>query len=490
MNGPLQSDARLVRDRCFINGEWVAADSAHTFEVTDPATGSSIATVASAGAGEARRAIEAAANAFGAWSAIPAIARSDVVMRWCALIRDNSEDLARLLTTEQGKPLHESRAEIEYSAAFVRFFAEEARRTYGETIPAARQDSRIVVLKQPVGVVACITPWNLPSAMIARKAAPALAAGCTVVVKPAEATPLSALALAVLAEEAGLPAGVINVVTGEPEAIGREFCSNPSVRKLSFTGSTRVGRLLAAQCAPTVKRLSLELGGHAPLIVFDDADLDLAVRGAVFSKYRHSGQACICTNRVLVHASLYEEFNKRFAFAVAALKLGNGFEPEVDVGPLINVAAVAKAASHVEDALDRGAQLLAGGSTPSDRGPCFFRPTAVADVTTEMRITREETFGPVAAVMRFEDETEAVRLANQTEYGLAAYFYSRDYARLWRVAEQLECGMVGVNSGFLSNENAPFGGIKQSGYGREGSHHGLSEYLDLKYLNVELHPQP
>lgn len=473
------------RGTCFIDGRWRPADSGESLDVHDPATGDKITSVALCGGAEARAAIAAAASAFPAWAELPAIERSDMLMRWYSLIVENIDGLASILTREQGKPLKEARSEVRYCADFVRFYAEEARRAYGEIIPAAQKDSRILVLRQPVGVMACITPWNLPSAMITRKAAPALAAGCTVVVKPAEATPLSALALALLAERAGLPAGVLNVVTGDPQSIGKEFCDNATVRKLSFTGSTRTGRLLAAQCAPGIKRLSLELGGHTPLIVFEDADLDVAVQGAIFSKFRHSGQACIGTNRILVHDRVYDEFSRRFGKAVASLKLGNGFEDDVDVGPLITVSAVDRMEAHVTDALDSGARLLAGGER-SEKGAHFYRPTALADVTQDMLIAREETFGPVAAVLRFQTEEEAIRIANGTDYGLAAYFYSRDYARAWRVAEKLECGMVGVNSSFLSNENAPFGGVKQSGYGREGSHYGMDEYLELKYLNIEL----
>ncbi|MDE2498952.1 MAG: NAD-dependent succinate-semialdehyde dehydrogenase [Alphaproteobacteria bacterium] len=479
----IQDRNLLFRNRGLIGGVWCDADNERRFPVSDPATGKVIAEVPLMGAAETRRAIAAANEAFAPWAAMPAQQRGDILMRWYELMLRNEEDLGRLMTAEQGKPLPEARGEIRYAASFVRFFAEEARRVYGETIPSPKGDARIVVLRQPIGVVACITPWNFPAAMITRKAAPALAAGCTVVLKPAEATPLSALALAALAEQAGVPAGVFNVVTGEPKEIGLELCSNTAVRKLSFTGSTATGRLLAAQCAPTIKKLSLELGGNAPFIVFDDADLEAAVAGAMLSKYRHSGQTCVCTNRFLVQTGIYDAFARRLVEEVKKLKLGNGFEPGVTIGPLINDAAIAKVKAHVADALDKGADLLVGGKA-NPAGSRFFEPTVLSGVTTSMAMMQEETFGPVAGLTRFKNEADAVRIANDTEYGLAGYFYSRDFARTWRVAEQLECGMVGINTGFLSVESAPFGGIKQSGIGREGSHHGLAEFLQLKYLNI------
>ncbi|MBU6297615.1 MAG: NAD-dependent succinate-semialdehyde dehydrogenase [Alphaproteobacteria bacterium] len=479
----IQDRNPLFRNRCPIGGAWCGANSGRSFPVSDPATGDVIAEVPAMGAAETRRAIAAAHDAFARWSSFPAQERGDILMRWYDLMLQNEENLGRLMTAEQGKPLLEARGEIRYAASFVRFFAEEARRVYGETIPSPKSDGRIVVLRQPVGVVACITPWNFPAAMITRKAAPALAAGCTVVVKPAEATPLTALALAALAEQAGMPPGVVNMVTGDPKEIGAELCGNTAVRKLSFTGSTATGRLLAAQCAPSLKKLSFELGGNAPFIVFDDADLDAAIAGAVLSKYRHSGQTCVCTNRFLVQGGIHDDFARRLVAEAKKLKLGNGFEQGVTIGPLINDAAIAKVEAHVADALDKGAKLLVGGNV-NPTGSHFFEPTVLSGITPAMRMMQEETFGPVAGLTRFEDEDDAVRIANDTEYGLAGYFYSRDFARTWRVAEKLECGMVGINTGFLSVETAPFGGIKQSGYGREGSHHGLAEFLQFKYLNI------
>ena len=472
-----------LQERALIGGEWLDAKDGLTFEIDNPATGELIARVPLMGADETRRAINAAHAAFGAWSRTTAQQRADTLLRWQTLVLDNAEALARLLTLEQGKPLEEARGEIAYAASFLRFYAEEARRTYGETIPSPRADGRIMVLKQPLGVVGCIIPWNFPAAMVTRKVAPAIAAGCTVVMKPAEATPLSAIALAKLAVDAGLPAGVLNIVTGEPQSIGAELCINPLVRKISFTGSTDVGRLLAAQSAGSVKKLALELGGNAPFIVFDDADLDAAVEGAVLSKFRHSGQTCVCTNRFLIQSNVYDAFAERLVSRVRALKVGNGLDAGVDVGPLINERAVAKIERLVSEAVHNGASLLAGGTryTPNNR---FFAPTVLADVSPRMSVAIEEVFGPVASLMRFDDEAEAVALANDTEYGLAGYFYTRDLARAWRVAERIECGMVGINSGFLSMEVAPFGGIKQSGIGREGSHHGLTEFLELKYLHI------
>ncbi|MGB8249157.1 MAG: NAD-dependent succinate-semialdehyde dehydrogenase, partial [Azonexus sp.] len=452
-----------------------------TFAVRDPATGSLLAEVPDCGAPETRRAIAAAAAARPAWQALPAKQRAQVLQRWFVLINANADDLAQLITAEGGKPLSEARGEVTYGASFVEWFAEEGKRTYGETIPATAVDKRLVVIKQAIGVCAAITPWNFPLAMITRKVAPALAAGCTVVVKPAEQTPLTALALAVLAEEAGFPPGVFNVLTGDPVAIGGELTASPVVRKLSFTGSTEVGRLLMAQCAPTIKKLSLELGGNAPFIVFDDADVDAAVNGALIAKYRNTGQTCVCANRILVQSGVYEEFAQKLAVRAGQLTVGAGIEEGVAQGPLIDDAALAKVEAHVADALTKGARVLCGGARHA-RGGNFYQPTVLADVTPDMKVACEETFGPVAPLFRFASEAEAVAMANDTEFGLAAYFYSRDVARCWRVGEALEYGMVGVNTGLISNEVAPFGGVKQSGIGREGSKYGIEEYLDIKYL--------
>jgi succinate-semialdehyde dehydrogenase/glutarate-semialdehyde dehydrogenase len=433
------------------------------------------------GAAETRQAVTAAREALPAWRAAPAKERAAVLRRWSELILENQRDLALIMTAEQGKPLAESRAEMAYAASFPEWFAEEAKRVYGDTIPAPSRDRRLMVLKEPVGVCGAITPWNFPAGIVTRKVAPALAAGCTIVVKPAEQTPLSALALAVLAERAGAPAGVLNVITGEPSAIGVELTTNPDVRKLSFTGSTEVGRLLMRASADTVKKLTLELGGNAPFIVFDDADLDAAVQGAMLSKYRNTGQTCVCANRIYVQAGVYDEFADRLSVAVSALKVGDGRDPGVDQGPLINRAALDKVVEHMEDAQRLGAKVLVGGH-PHRLGGTFFEPTVLAGATQEMLIARQETFGPVAPLFRFETEEEAVALANDTEFGLASYFYSRDVGRVWRVSEALEYGMVGINTGFLSHEMAPFGGMKQSGVGREGSKYGLDEYLEIKYL--------
>ncbi len=473
---------QLLRHECLINGGWLAAGDAG-LEVRNPATGELVGSVPRCGAAETRRAIEAAQAAFLPWRALTAGARAKLLKRWFELIMDNQEDLARLMTLEQGKPLAEARGEIAYAASFIEWFAEEARRVYGEVIPAPLPDRRLLVLKQPVGVCAAITPWNFPAAMLTRKVAPALAAGCTVVVKPAGQTPLSALALAWLGQQAGLPPGVLNVVTGPSAAIGGELTANPTVRKLSFTGSTEVGRLLMAQCAPTIKKLSLELGGNAPFIVFDDADLDAAVAGAMVSKYRNSGQTCVCANRFLVQEGVYDAFARQLAAAVAGLKVGNGLEEGVTQGPLIDGAGLAKVEELLADAVAQGARVLCGGRRHA-LGRTFFEPTVLSGATPAMRLAREEVFGPVAPLFRFRDEAEAVRLANDTELGLAAYFYSRDLGRVWRVAEALDYGMVGINTGLISNEVAPFGGVKQSGLGREGSRHGIEEYLELKYLAV------
>ena len=471
----------LLREQCYIDGAWVQADSNATIDVTNPATGELMGTVPECGAAETRRAIDAAEAAWPAWRAKTAKERSVLLRRWFDLMIANTEELARLLTLEQGKSLAEARGEIAYGASFIEWFAEEAKRVYGDVVPGHMSDKRIVVLKQPIGVTAAITPWNFPNAMITRKAGPALAAGCPIVIKPAAQTPYSAFALAVLAEEAGIPKGVFNVLTGKAGAIGGEMTTNPKVRKLSFTGSTEIGRLLMRQSADTIKKLSLELGGNAPFLVFDDADVDAAVAGAMISKYRNSGQTCVCSNRLYVQAGVYDEFVEKLAKAAAALKVGSGLDPDTQQGPLIDANAVAKVEEHIADALAKGAKVLTGGHRHA-LGGSFFEPTVLANVTQDMLVAHEETFGPLAPVVRFETEEEAVAMANDTEFGLAAYFYSRDHSRVWRVAEALETGMVGVNSGLLSTEVAPFGGIKQSGLGREGSRYGIDEYVELKYL--------
>ncbi|MDR1994651.1 NAD-dependent succinate-semialdehyde dehydrogenase [Azonexus sp.] len=474
-------DRNLLRTANLIGGQWVGAADGATLPVFDPASGEQLATVPRCGAAETRHAIAAAEAALPAWRALTAKCRGQILQTWNRLILDHAEDLAQLITAEGGKPLAEARGEVIYGASFVEWFAEEGKRTYGESIPSPTTNTRLLVVKQPIGVCAAITPWNFPLAMITRKVAPALAAGCTVVVKPAEATPLTALALAVLAERAGLPAGVLNVLTGDPAAIGGELTANPSIRKLSFTGSTAVGRLLMAQCAPTVKKLSLELGGNAPFIVFDDADLDAAVEGAISAKYRNTGQTCVCANRFLVQAGIYEDFAAHLAERARGLKVGPGNADGVSQGPLINAAGLAKVEAHVADAVAKGARVLCGGARHS-LGDNFFQPTVLADVRPDMRIAREETFGPLAPLFRFDTEEQAIALANDTEFGLAAYFYSRDIGRCWRLGEALEYGMVGINTGLISNEVAPFGGIKQSGIGREGSKYGIEEYLEVKYL--------
>ena len=477
-------DGSLLKRQGYVGGRWIDADSGRVFAVTDPASGATLAEVADMGAAETRRAIDAAAAALPGWRGKTAKERATVLRRWYELLIAHVEDLALLMTTEQGKPLAEARGEVTYGASFIEWFAEEAKRTYGDLIPTTGNDRRLLVLKQPIGVCAAITPWNFPIAMITRKVAPALAAGCTVVAKPAEATPLSALALVELAHRAGLPPGVFNLVTADaPRApeIGLELCSNPVVRKVSFTGSTEVGRILLRQSADTVKKLSLELGGNAPFIVFDDADLDAAVEGALASKYRNAGQTCVCANRLIVQDRVYDAFAQKLAAKVAQFKVGPGVEPGVQIGPLIEPAALEKVREHVADAVALGGTVLLGGR-PHARGGLFFEPTVITGATRAMRVAREETFGPVAPLFRFRDEAEAIDLANDTEYGLAAYFYSRDVGRVFRVAEALETGMVCVNSGLLSNEVAPFGGVKQSGLGREGSKYGIDEYLELKYL--------
>ena len=473
----------LLRNACLINGEWLSATGA-SLEVRNPATGELVGSVPSFGAAETRRAIDAAQAAFHPWRAKTAGERAKILKRWFELMMENQEDLARLMTLEQGKPLAEARGEIAYAASFIEWFAEEARRVYGEVIPSPLPDRRLIVLKQPVGVCAAITPWNFPAAMITRKVSPALAAGCTAVVKPAEQTPLTALALAELAQRAGFPPGVFNVVTGSAASapkIGGELTGNPIVRKLSFTGSTEIGRLLMAQCAPTIKKVSLELGGNAPFIVFDDADIDAAVEGAMLSKYRNTGQTCVCANRLLVQEGVYESFAGKLAARVKQLKVGSGMEDGVTQGPLIDGQALAKVEAHLADAVAKGARILTGGKR-HPRGGTFFEPTVLADVTAEMQCAREETFGPVAPLFRFKTEADAVALANATEFGLAGYFYSRDIGRIWRVAEALEYGIVGINTGIISNEVAPFGGVKQSGIGREGSKYGIEDYLEIKYL--------
>ena len=481
-------DPQLLRHQAFIAGAWTAADSGATVAVTNPATGVMLASVPDMGATETRRAIDAANAAWPAWRALTAKQRGAILRNWHDLIVANADDLALLMTSEQGKPLAEARGEALYAATFVEWFAEEAKRVYGEVIPQTIASQRLIVLKQPIGVAAAITPWNFPAAMITRKVAPALAAGCPVVVKPAEQTPLTALALAALAERAGFPVGVFNMVTGSAASaplIGGELTGNPSVRKLSFTGSTEVGRLLMAQCAPTLKKLSLELGGNAPFIVFDDADVDAAVAGAMASKYRNAGQTCVCANRLLVQAGIYESFAQKLAAQVAALKVGVGTAAGVTQGPLIDAQALAKVEAHIADAVEKGARVLVGGKRHA-QGGTFFEPTVLADALPSMLCAREETFGPVAPLFKFHDEAEAVALANATEFGLASYFYARDLSRVWRVAEALEYGMVGVNVGLIANEVAPFGGVKQSGLGREGSRHGIEEYLEIKYVCLGL----
>ncbi|MFC2990882.1 MULTISPECIES: NAD-dependent succinate-semialdehyde dehydrogenase [Halomonas] len=477
---PLLPD--ILIPKAFIAGEWRDAEA--KFAVTDPASGETLAEVPDLTADDARDAVAAAEAAWPAWKKRTAKERAGLLRAWYDAIMAHQEELARLMTLEQGKPLAESRGEVAYGASFVEFYAEEAKRVAGETLPSHGVDKRILVFREPIGVVAAITPWNFPLAMITRKCAPALAAGCPVVIKPAEATPLTALAVARLAELVGFPAGVINVVTASrPAAIGEVLTTDPRVRKVSFTGSTPVGKMLLAQCAGTVKKASMELGGNAPFIVFDDADLDAAVEGAVASKYRNSGQTCVCTNRLLVQAGVYDVFVEKLAARVAELKVGSGLEEGVLQGPLINAAAVAKIESHIADALEKGGRLVCGGK-PHALGGTFFEPTVIADVTEEMRVAREETFGPLAPIFRFETDEQAIAMANATEFGLAAYFYARDYRRIWNVMEGLEYGMVAVNEGILSTELAPFGGVKESGLGREGSHHGLDEFTELKYVCI------
>lgn len=474
-------DVSLFRQQAYINGAWCDADSGDTFPVTNPATGETIGAVPLMGAAETRRAIAAADDAWKSWRRKTAKERSVILRKWHDLILANLDDLALIMTTEQGKPLAEARGEITYAASFIEWFAEEGKRAGGDTIPSPSPSNRIVVVKEPIGVCAAITPWNFPAAMITRKAGPALAAGCPMVLKPAESTPFSALALAVLAERAGVPAGVFSVVTGAAREIGAEMTSNPIVRKLTFTGSTGVGRLLMEQCAATIKKLSLELGGNAPFIVFDDADLDAAVEGAMASKYRNAGQTCVCANRLYVQDGVYDAFAQKLVTAVAKLKVGAGVEEGVTQGPLIDQTAVKKVEQHIADALSKGARILIGGKRHA-LGHSFFEPTILADVTADMVVAREETFGPMAPLFRFKTDDEVIGMANDTEFGLASYFYSRDIGRIWRVAEALESGMVGINTGLISNEVAPFGGVKQSGLGREGSKYGIEDYQVIKYL--------
>jgi len=471
----------LLRQQAYINGQWVDAEGGGTVEVHNPANGKLLGTVPNMGAAEARRAIETAEQAFEQWRHVPAKERAQILRRWFDLMMTHQEDLAILMTLEQGKPLAEARGEIAYGASYIEWYAEEGKRAYGDVIPGPAADRRIVVTKEPVGVCAAITPWNFPSSMITRKVGPALAAGCSIVVKPASQTPYSALALAVLAEEAGVPKGVFSVITGSASAIGGEMTSNPIVRKISFTGSTEIGRLLMAQSAEQIKKISLELGGNAPFIVFEDADLDAAVEGAMASKYRNMGQTCVCANRLYVHDAVYDEFAEKLAAAVKAMKVGDGLEDGVVQGPLIDDNAVAKVKEHIDDAISKGGHLLTGGK-PHALGGLFFEPTVITEANVNMKVATEETFGPLAPLFRFSSDEEVVQYANDTIYGLAAYFYSRDIGRIWRVAEALEYGMVGINSGILSNEAAPFGGVKQSGLGREGSHQGLDEYINYKYM--------
>jgi len=472
------NDRTLLRENCFIDGAWVGEPS---LPVTDPATGEVLAKVPELGAGETRTAIEAGRQAMEGWAARLASDRAGILRRWFDLVMENQDDLAMILTREQGKPFAEAKGEIAYAAAFIEWYAEEAKRNYGEVIPAHTADSRIVVLRQPVGVVAAITPWNFPAAMITRKAAPALASGCTMVLKPAGQTPLTALALAALAERAGVPAGVLNVVTGSSREIGGELTGNGTVRKLSFTGSTEVGKTLMEQCAPTMKKLSMELGGNAPFIVFSDADLDAAVEGAMASKYRNTGQTCVCVNRIFVQRDVLDAFQSRLAAAVEALSVGPGTEPGAEQGPLIDENAVRKVEAHIADATDKGATIVTGGQRHA-RGGTYFQPTVISGCTPQMEVAQEETFGPLAPIFVFDNDDEAVALANDTNVGLAGYFYTRDLSRAWRIAERLEVGMVGVNTGLISTAVAPFGGIKESGMGREGSRHGMDEYTELKYV--------
>ena len=476
-------DPSLLKNQCYIAGHWCNADNSQTIDVINPATGHKIGTVPRMGAEETRRAIAAAMQAWGAWKSRTAQERSKILYRWYELLMENQEDLALIMTAEQGKPLTEARSEIAYAASFVEWFAEEGKRVYGDIIPQTQNGQRLLVIKQPIGVCAAVTPWNFPSAMIARKAAPALAVGCPMVVKPATATPFSALAMAELGDRAGIPPGIFSVVTGASAAIGREMTRHPDVRKLTFTGSTEVGKQLMAECSETMKKVSLELGGNAPFIVFDDADVDAAVEGALISKYRNTGQTCVCTNRFLVQSGIYDLFVGKLADAVNMLQVGDGLKGDTQQGPIIDIASLEKIEQHVEDCLAKGGRLVTGGKRHK-LGGTFYEPTVIADATSDMLIAKEETFGPVAPIFRFEAEEDAVTMANDTEVGLASYFYTRDLARAWRVGEALEYGMVGINTGLISNAVAPFGGIKESGNGREGSKYGVDDYLEIKYLCV------
>jgi len=477
------SNKELLKDKCYINGNWIKSNSNEIIEVNDPATLNIIGSVPKCGTDETKLAIEAANNALPSWKAKTAKERSLILKKWFDLIMLNQEDLAKIMTMEQGKPINESRGEIGYGASFIELYAEEGKRVYGETIPDPLPDRRIIIIKQPIGVVGAITPWNFPSSMITRKAGPALAVGCTIVIKPASQTPYSALALAVLAEKAGIPKGVINIITGSAKEIGLELSTNPIVKKLSFTGSTEVGKILLAQSASTVKKVSMELGGHAPFIVFEDANINEAVIGAMQSKFRNTGQTCVCANRIFVHADIYDKFIKKFANEVSKIKVGNGMEDNVASGPLIDENSLAKVKEHVEDAINTGAEIIIGGKMHS-LGGNFYLPTILSNVTSKAKITYEETFGPVAPIYKFTSDEEVIRMANDTPYGLASYFYSRDIGRIWRVAEALEYGMVGVNTGLTSKAEVPFGGVKESGLGREGSRFGLDEYLEIKYINM------
>ena len=471
----------LFRQQAYINGIWLDADSNATIEVTNPANGDVVGSIPDMNAAETARAIEAARVAMISWRKQTAKQRAVILRRWFDLIMANQNDLGKIMTLEQGKPLNEAKGEIAYAASFIAWFAEEGKRTYGDVIPTHKADARIIVTKEPIGVVAAITPWNFPTAMITRKCGPALAAGCGFVVRPASETPFSAFALAVLAEEAGIPAGVFNVITGQPRPIGAELTSNPTVRKLTFTGSTAVGKLLMQQCAPTLKKVSLELGGNAPFIVFNDADLDAAVTGAIAGKYRNAGQTCVCVNRFIVQEGVYDAFIAKLAEKVAELKVGNGMDEGVTQGPMINQGAIDKVNAHIKDALSKGGELICGGDSHA-LGGTFFTPTIIGNATTHMKVATEETFGPLAPIFKFKDEEHAIALANDTEFGLAAYFYTRDIGRVWRVGEALEYGIVGINEGIISTEVAPFGGIKQSGIGREGSHYGIEDFLEIKYM--------
>ncbi|MFT5889351.1 MAG: succinate-semialdehyde dehydrogenase/glutarate-semialdehyde dehydrogenase [Zhongshania sp.] len=475
------TNSALLRNQAYCNGRWLNAESGESIEVRNPATGELVGSVPMLGTEETRATIAASDIALKSWRGLTAKVRCAYLRRWYDLIIENANDIAQILTAEQGKPLAEALGEVQYAASFIEWFSEEGKRAYGDVIPSPAADKKLIVVKEPIGVCAAITPWNFPAAMITRKVAPALAAGCTMIVRPADATPLTALALAVLAEEAGIPAGVLNVITGKSRVIGAELTSNTTVRKLSFTGSTEVGRVLMAQCAPTIKKLSLELGGNAPFIVFDDADLDAAVEGAIASKFRNAGQTCVCTNRLYVHDNIYDAFAEKLVAAVSKLKVGNGADKGVTQGPMIDVAAVLKIEQHIDNAVKLGARVVCGGKRNA-LGENFFEPTVLVDVNQNMMIVHEETFGPVAPLIRFNSDEEVIRMANDTEFGLASYFYSRDIGRVWRVAGELEYGMVGINTGLISNEVAPFGGVKQSGFGREGSRYGMEEYMVIKYL--------